>query len=289
MVGDRLDPFNPRSRVLAGLDARRPGTGTRMRDIGGTCEDGGTTREGLVALALQAMQRLAARRMEGAGVLQAALLDRIVDLATAPDRDAAPAILDTLRRAHVPDPQIADLYLAEAARRFGEAWFEDRMSFSQVTIGVVRLQEVLHRLQIDCESDVALPDTAPAALIIVPPGEQHTLGALLLSLGLRRRGISVSLQFAPTMPEVSRLLAERPFDIAFVSVGTTERVETCVKLVKSLKRISRGSILVAVGGAVIDECRDSLASSGADLVTNDVDHVLARIPQERAQHGRDGG
>ena len=260
-----------------------------MRDIGGTCEDGGTTREGLVALALQAVQRLAARRLEGEGVLQAALLDRIVDLATAPDQRAAPAILDTLRSARIPDAQIADLYLAEAARTFGEAWLQDRMTFSQVTIGVVRLQEVLHQLKADCEGDVALADTAPAALIIVPPGEQHTLGALLLSLGLRRRGLSVNLQFAPTMPELSRLVADRPFDIAFVSLGTTERVETCVKLVKSLKRLSKGKVLVAIGGAVIDTCQDALASSGADLVTNDVDQVLARLAQDREQVGGHGG
>lgn len=255
-----------------------------MRDIGGTIGDGSAGHSGLVALALQAVERLAARRLDGVGVLQPALLDRIVDLATSPGQGAAPAMLAAFRDARIPAEQIADHYLPGAAHAFGEAWLEDRLTFSEVTMGVARLQEVLRHLENDGWIDAPAPAGVGAALVLVPPGEQHTLGALLLTLGLRRRGVSVNLQFAPAMPDLSRLLAERPVAVAFVSLGSTERLETCVNLVKTLKRLSRGRMRVAVGGAAIESCREALVISGADLVTNDVDRVLA----DAARHAGPG-
>jgi hypothetical protein len=260
-----------------------------MRDIGGSYENGERAREGLVALALQAVERLAARRLEGVGVLKQDLLDRIVELATSPEQGAAPAMMGAFQQARVPAPQIADLYLPSAARAFGDAWMEDRLSFSQVTVGVARLQEVLHLLDLDREARLPAATGVDSALVMVPPGEQHTFGALLLTLDLRRRGLSVSMQFAPAMSDLSRLLADRPFDVAFLSLGSTERLETCVKLVKTLKRLSRGRMRVAVGGAAIESCREALASGGADLVTNDVESVLADAARHAALEARDGG
>lgn len=260
-----------------------------MRDIGGTYENGERPHDGFVALALQAVERLAARRLEGVGVLKPALLDKIVDIATSPDQGAAAEIMGAFRQARIPDPQITDLYLPCAARAFGEGWLQDRLTFSQVTVGVLRLQEVLHHL--DTEGELGGPNAlgVDAALVLVPPGEQHTLGALLLALGLRRRGVSVSLQFAPAMPDLSRLLADRSFDVAFISLGSTERLETCVQLVKTLKRLTRGRMRVAVGGAAIDSCREALATDGADLVTNDVERVLADAARHAVRDARDGG
>ena len=258
-----------------------------MRDIGGTYENGECARDGFLALALQAVERLAARRREGVGVLKQDLLDRIIDLATSPDDGAGPAIIDTLLSAQVSADEIVDLYLPSAARAFGEGWLQDRLTFSQVTVGASRLQDLLHHLEVP---EVAAPPAGvKAALVLVPPGEQHTLGPILLGQGLRRRGISVSLQFAPAMPDLSRLLADRTFDVAFISLGSAERLETCLKLVKTLRRMTKGRMWVAVGGAAIESCAEALARSDANLVTNDVERVLAEIACHAGRDDRDGG
>ncbi len=50
-----------------------------------------------------------------------------------------------------------DGYIPECARRLGRAWEEDRMSFAAVTLGVGRLQHLLHLLAQNATADGADP------------------------------------------------------------------------------------------------------------------------------------
>ena len=48
--------------------------------------------------------------------------------------------------AGVSTADVAEDYVAQAARRLGEAWVDDTLSFSEVTIGAARLQEIVRSL-----------------------------------------------------------------------------------------------------------------------------------------------
>lgn len=69
---------------------------------------------------------------------------RLSELAVYGDADAAPAYVHSLvAQGATPEQVFLDL-LAASARYMGQRWEEDRYSFSEVTIGLWRLQRVLH-------------------------------------------------------------------------------------------------------------------------------------------------
>jgi MerR family transcriptional regulator, light-induced transcriptional regulator len=177
-----------------------------------------------------------------------------------------------LRRAHISPATFADRYVPEIARRLGQAWEDDTMSFAEVTMGSARLQAILRELGSDWIADDGKRGASDGAtvLLILPPGEQHTLGVFVLIGQLRRRGISVCLRIGPSDSDLRALLAERTFDGAMVSIATPEKLAVCQKLLITLKEMTTGRLKVAIGGAAIKELGDDANLIGADIVTNDV-------------------
>jgi len=245
-----------------------------MRDVSVELERGAGYLDGFVGLALEAIGRLVARRMNGVAELQTALVDRMVELATGPEQDAMDLLFDDFRAAHVPVEDVATLYIPEAARQVGAAWDADRIGFAQVTIAIARLQDMVHAIQSQFTSDSAGLTSGSTVLLIVPPGEQHTLGALIVATELRRRGVSVRMLFAPGLSDLSRLMATTRFDAALITCGSIERLEICAKLVKTLASLTKGRMRVAIGGAIVSDRAEALARTGADLVTNDLNIVV---------------
>lgn len=206
---------------------------------------------------------------------QASYLDRMMELLLSAEVAPVPRLIDDFRAARISADQMADHYIPAAARKLGEDWLADRASFAQVTIGVARLQDMLHTIQQDWWADNADPVSQSAVLVIVPPGEQHSLGAMVVASVLRRRGISVCLRIAPGLSDLALLLADRRFDAAFISVGGADKVEMCAKLVKTLSQISSGKLHIAIGGCVAEHSAAMLAATGAHIVSNDVGAVIA--------------
>lgn len=209
-------------------------------------------------------------------MVHAALLNSLVDLAHQADPSAARAVLAQARQMRVPTAELLRSYIPDAARAMGLAWAEDRMSFAQVTIGAAHLQALVHQLLTPAADEVDRFN-ASAVLMIVPPGEQHTLGALVATAELRALGISVRLDIAPSLPDLCRLLEPGGFDAVLVSLGSGEKLEICTKLVNTLKRHTKGQVRIAVGGSVAEDYRAALLNSGADLVTTSLRTMLAEF------------
>lgn len=250
-----------------------------MRDIGGNHEHD-VGHAGYLGLALEVIDRLA-RRRGGREDLRMDVLDRLTALAIQPGSGAIDAIVETLQDARIPVSQAVAVYIPEVSRILGRGWEEDRFSFAEVTIGGARLQELLHRMQGDLTADSIDARGSKAALVIVPPGEQHTLGALVVATLLRQKGISVNIQIGPALSDLSRLMASRQFDVALISVANTDKAETAAKVVKTIKNLSKGRIRVAAGGAGCTGMREALVSSGVDLITDDLEAVVSGFGLQR--------
>ncbi|QYZ69293.1 cobalamin B12-binding domain-containing protein [Neotabrizicola shimadae] len=244
-----------------------------MRDIGGNHEHD-IGHVGYLGLALEVMDRLA-RRMGGSDELRKDVLDRLTALAIKPGSGVSGEIVDALSAARVSASQAVATYIPEVARVLGRGWEEDRYTFAEVTIGAARLQELLHRFQGDLTADSVDGRTLSTALVVVPPGEQHTLGAMVVAMMLREKGVSVNIQFGPALSDLARLMASRRFDAALVSVANSDKAETAAKVVKTIKNLSKGRMLVAVGGPGCAQMHDALVSSGVDLITNDLEAVVS--------------
>jgi methanogenic corrinoid protein MtbC1 len=243
---------------------------------------GDRSGDGMSVLARTVVARIAARDLPAVRPLNGDLVLALAQALGSADPARFEALRPELRRARIGDTELADVYFPAVARHLGCGWAEDRISFAEVTLGAARMQGLLRQLGRDWASDAAdLPDGG-TVLMVLPEGEQHSLGAMVLTGQLRRQGVSVLLRIGPRPDDLRALVKDRPFDCAMVSVGCEEKLALCGKLVNSLKEGSGGRLWVAVGGAVLERATDIRQRTGADVVTNDPKLALqgarARFP-----------
>lgn len=229
---------------------------------------------GVTQFAAEVVARLVQRDPAADCGLREVLVERFVQAVTAADPAALEQFKPELRRARISAAALADLYIPEVARRLGRGWEEDSLSFACVTMGVARLQAILREVGASWIADREGAVDGPTLIVVLPGGEQHTLGAMVLAGRLRRMGISVSVCIAPSPQELARFVEQRAFDGAFVSVACKDRLENCSKLVKTLKEFGGKELRVVVGGAILDASEEVMRATGADLVTNDIFHAL---------------
>ncbi|NBZ86401.1 cobalamin B12-binding domain-containing protein [Stagnihabitans tardus] len=211
------------------------------------------------------------------------LVAHLASAACETDSAALTRALDELRRAHVTDMALVSDYIPEAARRLGEGWQNDTLSFLDVTLGTSRLSELLHEVGGDWKGDDAGGAGRPTVLLVVPPGEQHTLGAAVLACRMRQQGVSVCLRIAPGLTELAALIATRGFDGAMVTLANVEKVESCAVLVRALRTLGKGGLPVVVGGAALQAEPGLQGLTGADLATNSLEAALALFGVDATQ------
>ena len=203
------------------------------------------------------------------------IVQQLTNAVSADNPNQLEALKPDLKRARISPAMLADIYIPEAARRLGVYWEDDRVTFADVTIGVARLQAILRDISsgwaADAKTDGGL---GGAVLLLLAEKEHHTLGPLVLTGQLRRRGVSVCLQLASSDSKWKYLLHERHFDGVIVSVGWEGKLSAAQSLVKSLKQMTKSKLPIAVGGAVLTRNSAIVECKGADIVTNDLDKVL---------------
>lgn len=236
---------------------------------------------GVSEFASEVVARLVARDAVGGRVLREDLVMQFMDAVRAPDARAFEALKPSLKRARVSASVLADLYVPEVARRLGRGWEEDTVTFAEVTMGVARLQAILREIGSNWTAGTASRDDRSTLLLILPAGEQHTLGAMVIAGWLRRQGISVCLRIAPSFADLVSLLALRHFDGAMISIACNDKLEVCTKLVKTLKQSVGYELRVAVGGALAEKDVGELSQTGADIVTNDLPAALSALGLSR--------
>jgi methylmalonyl-CoA mutase cobalamin-binding subunit len=224
--------------------------------------------------ASQVVSMVAARSLSAAAPLNERLLSDLTAAAASGDSDRVDAALGRMRRARIPSTVIADSYVPAAARRLGEAWMEDAMSFASVSVGVGRLQALLRSIGGSWIADHNDSPDSPMILFVTPQSESHVLGAMVAMTRLRRAGVSVCLKIAPAARDVATLCASRSFAAVMISIACREGLESAAQLVKTVREGATCGTPVIVGGAALDFEQDVLARTGADFATSDIDSAL---------------
>ena len=231
--------------------------------------------DGVVDLALAAIGRLVARDTVGDLLIKGTYLDRLVEAAISPDPKPIRMLLADMRRAGVLPDRIAEAYIPAGARKIGQGWDDDNLSFSAVTLGVYRLSAMLRQVGYSGIADDMGQRARSAMLVIVPLGEPHTLGAAVLASQLRRMGPSVSLQLSLSLSGLASVMDRHHFAGALISIGNVNQLEVCTMLVSTMRSLSTGNMPIVVGGAVLDLGREKVFCKQADLVTNDPEKALS--------------
>jgi len=160
--------------------------------------------------------------------------------------------------------------LIPAARRLGDYWDEDLASFTDVTIGLGRLQQVVRAL--GCKTDDAsgrqTHGNGPpehSALFAPAPGEQHTFGLFIIEDVFRRAGWRTWMEMTAADDDVLDTVRSHWFDIVGLSMSAATHVENVKAAIRSVRAASRNpDLFVLVGGRLFTESPEYVAIVGAD-------------------------
>lgn len=155
--------------------------------------------------------------------------------------------------------------LGPVAAHLGLLWERDLCSFSDVTIGVGRLQVLLRELGTMGEAPARAPDTR-RLLLLSPPGEQHTFGLHMVGEFFHREGWEVVVGLAPG-DSVSACVARQHFDVVGVTAGITEEIAAVQAIIGTVRRESRNTrVSIIVGGYLFSAASSERPQVDADAV-----------------------
>ncbi len=171
---------------------------------------------------------------------------------------------------------LADGYIPTIARQMGEQWCVDQMSFATVTIGTSRLQAMLRLLGPNWTGRSEEQHDAPAVLLVVLQEIYHTLGAIVLSGQLRRKGVAVKLVLGCKPKEVAERICRTKYEAVFISSSMGETLESLRQIVDAVQTSTDTPPPIVIGGTILDveTVENITALTGADHATQNPDEAL---------------
>lgn len=186
--------------------------------------------------------------------------------------------------------------LAPTARRLGELWESDECAFTDVTVGLWRLQQVMYELSPDFHDENSPRMKSRRALLAPVPGSQHTFGLFMVAEFFRRAGWQVMGKPDVQEPDLLAAASNEWFDVIGLSAGTEVHIEGLTSVILALRQCSvNPQIAVMVGGPIFTLQPELCTQVGADATAPDAPHAVAlaerlmavrdRSADESARHG----
>lgn len=163
--------------------------------------------------------------------------------------------------------EIVENYVPNAARRLGEHWVDDTLSFAEVSVGAARLQEIVRAFGNPYEKPGALVPLGRSILMVVPDFEKHTLGPFIAASQFRRYGLWVQMAIGMNAEEIGELVAENRFSMIGLSSGNRRGITPLAKIVKAVHNQAEFAAPIVIGGNIVSQEPSLLEATGADLVT----------------------
>lgn len=174
----------------------------------------------------------------------------------------------SLRDRGVPVESIFLDLLAPVARHLGEMWERDLCTFTEVTVGLGRLQKVLR------ENSAAFgqfngshhSEEGRRILLMPCPGEQHTFGLSVVAEFFHRAGWDVVTSFLAT--DAAAVMVKKDwYDVVGFSLGSAagaSRLGAAIRLVRQVSQNTRISIIC--GGPAFQLHPETAAEVTADAI-----------------------
>lgn len=180
----------------------------------------------------------------------------------------APAVAGFIERMSVEgysDEAICLYLLTPSARYLGELWEEDVCSFSDVTLGLLLLHDVLRNLSHLDDAPPKPVRSSANALFILPPGEQHIFGLCMVAEFFRRANWNVQVEFPGKLEQIKAIVMSSRASV----VGLTCSSEVALpKLAEGIdivrKHIGNQDAHIIVGGHLFIENPGFVSDVGAE-------------------------
>jgi methanogenic corrinoid protein MtbC1 len=234
-------------------------------------------RDAVQALADEAIGRMAASLRPVAPTAQVpspAQIDELCSALLSRDLDAGAAAISQLEAERVSIEEIYTVYLAATARRMGELWEKDQISFSEVTVGASRILAIMRSMREAHISKRRL--STRSALFAAVPDEQHTIGITMAADLFRREDWDIELIVGAAHEEIIDRVRRSDALVIGLTAHGLQSLTALLKLIVAI-RIVNPAIHVLVCGAIVDGAEDILDLTGADGFVTDVPSALVKM------------
>jgi methanogenic corrinoid protein MtbC1 len=200
----------------------------------------------------------------------------LADAAVATDAGGLQAIAGGLLARGVSLETLLLELVAPAARILGERWEDDTSDFVEVTLGLWRMQELVHSLAHIAQGDGSTRrQTERHILCVTAPGDQHSLGSLVLEEIFRRAGWGTTGLRGDSEQALLAQVAQGWFDIIALTVSVERNSATIASMVSALRAASRNpGVSIMVGGPVFNALPGLAIEVGADATASDARAAL---------------
>ncbi len=172
------------------------------------------------------------------------------------------------------DTVLVDL-LAPTARLLGEYWEEDRCDFVEVTMGLWRLQEVVHELAARTPPHRFGAGSGHRALFAPMPGDQHDFGTVVIDEVFRHGGWQTDRMSEAPTADLMRRAAEDWWDVIGLTVSCDCHIAPLGPIIAALRNVSRNpQVCVMVGGRIFNADPALAEQIGADGTARDAKLAL---------------
>ncbi|OYU77508.1 MAG: hypothetical protein CFE32_05460 [Alphaproteobacteria bacterium PA3] len=166
--------------------------------------------------------------------------------------------------------------LAPAARHLGVMWEDDTATFSDVTIGLGRMQTLLNRLSDTYRNEEDVRADLASGLFVTPAGEMHSFGIRMVDELFRRAGWRTLCEPNSRINDVLAIVGNESFHILGIGISCEAQVPFVKELIRQVRKVSHNRhILVMVGGSHIVGRPELAANIGADFSASDGREAIA--------------
>lgn len=219
-------------------------------------------------------------------IVDPADIETFADILVENDLDAARDIITKYRSEGLPDEACILQVLAPAARHLGECWSNDTRNFADVTIGLGCLQLLLRC----CFGE---PDPPAQGLLpfrgrfLSAPGEQHTLGILIIERMFRRRGWRTVSGQPSSWTALRREIKQTEYDVIALSVSSERHLDGLDREIAMLRQNALNfDMLVILGGSAFAAADRKIDAQryGADIIATDGQNFIESTEQLIGYH-----
>jgi len=178
---------------------------------------------------------------------------------------------------------ILDL-IPSIARQLGKQWEDDSLSFAEVSIGVNKLERVIHKLDYLFQANQLDRQQNKSIFISGFPGSQHSLGGLIFANFLIFSGWQVHRPNQVNIDSIVYGVSSKELQAIAISVSTNEQLEQLPTLINLLREKSKNpKIVVLIGGPLYNKAPDEFDHIQADIKAFTPEESVQKLEQHLSQ------
>ncbi len=160
--------------------------------------------------------------------------------------------------------------LTPTARFLGALWEQDLVYFTDVAVGLTRLQHAMTSIGASNLSSAPNPARQRRALLISMRGEMHNFGLFMVANFFRRANWEVNSQPLVTSGELTAAVSGAWFDLVGISVSSLDQLDCARTAIGLIRAVScNKTVKILAGGRYFIDNAGAALEIGADGASTD--------------------